>query len=166
MAHEPPQACPLRGDETQLYKTHSAALRAAVRRFVNADDAVIEDACSFAWLQLMRHQPDRGPTLFAWLRTVAVREAWRLYQRDAREPSIEQFPGLDPGRDALAEQTAARDALRVLAALPPRQRDTLALLILGFSYDEIAALRRVTKTNVNRHLTRARRHLRLVRDEH
>ena len=75
MAHEPPPARMLRGDETQLYKDHSSALRAAVRHFVNADDAVIEDACSFAWLQLMRHQPDRGPTLFAWLRTVAVREA-------------------------------------------------------------------------------------------
>jgi RNA polymerase sigma factor (sigma-70 family) len=166
VAHEPPQARMLQGDEAQLYQDHSNPLRAAVRHFVNADDTIIEDACAFAWLQLMRHQPDRGPTLFAWLRTVAIREAWRLYERDTREPSLELFPGLDPGHDALTQQTAARDALRALVALPPKQRDTLALLILGFSYDEIAAHRRVTKTNVNRHLTRARAHLRLVRDDH
>ncbi|MET0602130.1 MAG: sigma-70 family RNA polymerase sigma factor [Baekduia sp.] len=166
MAHEPPQARMLRGDEAQLYEDHSTALRAAVRHFVNADDTIIEDACAFAWLQLMRHQPDRGPTLFAWLRTVAIREAWRLYERDTREPSIELFPGLDPGHDALTQQAAARDALRALVELPPKQRDTLALLILGFSYNEIAARRDVTKTNVNRHLTRARAHLRLVRDQH
>jgi hypothetical protein len=88
-----------------------------------------------------------------WQRTGAIREAWRLYERDTREPSIELFPGLDPGHDALPEQTAARDAVRALVELPPKQRDTLALLILGFSYDEIAAHRDVTKTNVNRHLT-------------
>jgi hypothetical protein len=34
-----------------------------------------------------------------WLRTVAIREAWRLCERDTREPSIE----LDPGHDALTQ---------------------------------------------------------------
>jgi Sigma-70, region 4 len=64
------------------------------------------------------------------------------------------------------QQAAGRDALRGLIELPPEQRDTLALFILASSYDEIAAYRDVTKTNVNRHLARARAHLRLVRDEH
>ncbi|WP_414642371.1 RNA polymerase sigma factor [Baekduia sp.] len=100
------------------------------------------------------------------LRTVAIREAWHLYERDTREPSIELFPALDPRHDAFTQQTAARDALRALVELPPKQRDTLALLILGFSYAEIATQRRVTKTNVNRHITRARAHLRIVRDQH
>jgi RNA polymerase sigma factor (sigma-70 family) len=164
VAHHNPEPRMLRGDEAQLYRDHSAALRAAVRHFVHAGDEVVDDACSFAWLQLMRRQPNRD-TVFAWLRTVAVREAWRICERDAREPTTEHLPAkYEPRRGDLTRETEARDALRALAALPPRQRDTLGLLVFGLSYDEIAAHRRVTRTNVNRHLVRARRHLRLVRD--
>src|SRR3954451_24009136 len=112
----------LRGDEAELYRDHSAALRAAVRHFAHAGDEVIDDACSFAWLQLMRHQPNRD-TIFAWLRTVAVREAWRVAERDARERTIEPLRNEDePRRGALTRETDARDALRALAALPPRER--------------------------------------------
>ncbi|MCW2995580.1 MAG: hypothetical protein JWQ18_3075 [Conexibacter sp.] len=165
MAQHIPQPRMLRGDEADLYRNHSAALRAAVRHFVHTNDEVVDDACSFAWLQLMRHQPNRD-TIFAWLRTVAIREAWRIAERDARERTLEHLPLEDePRRGDLSRETEARDALRALASLPPRERTYLAFLITGHSYNEIARHHRVTRTAVNRHIARGRRHLRLVRDD-
>jgi DNA-directed RNA polymerase specialized sigma24 family protein len=157
MAQDIPQPRMLRGDEANLYRDHSAPLRAAVRHFVCAGDEVVDDACSFAWLQLMRHQPNRD-TGFAWLRTIA--------ERDARERTIEHLPLEDePRRGDLSRETEARDALRALAALPARERSYLAFLITGHSYNEIARHHRVTRSAVNRHIARGRRHLRLVRDD-
>jgi hypothetical protein len=102
----------LRGDEAQLYHDHSAALRAAVRHFAHANDEVVDDACSFAWLQLLRHQPNRG-TVFAWLRTVAIREAWRICERDARDRTIEDLRAEDePRRGDLSRETEARSIAR------------------------------------------------------
>jgi DNA-directed RNA polymerase specialized sigma24 family protein len=64
-------------------------LLSAVRGKVYTSGATIDDACSFAWLQLMRTGPDRGHTLFAWLRTTAVRETIHLDSRIRRT----QLPG-------------------------------------------------------------------------
>jgi RNA polymerase sigma factor (sigma-70 family) len=156
----------LQGDEADIYRTHSAPLRAAVRRAVLGPDAIIDDACSYAWLQLMRHQPDRGPTLFAWLRTVAIHAGWDIAQREAREPTSEHLPGeLEPRRGDLSPELQAREALRALADLPDRQRTTLTLLISGHSYREIAAHQHLSHTAVNKALVRARKHLRLVHDD-
>jgi DNA-directed RNA polymerase specialized sigma24 family protein len=47
-----------------------------------------------------------------------------------------------------------------LASLEERQRETLALHVAGFSYREIQAIRGVTFTNVNRHVTERRREVR------
>src|SRR3712207_8375392 len=52
-------------------------------RSVHGPDACIEDACSFAWLQFLRCQPDR-PTAFGWLRRVVIRQAWRLVATETR----------------------------------------------------------------------------------
>jgi RNA polymerase sigma factor (sigma-70 family) len=155
----------LRGDEADLFRTYEVALRAAVRSAVFGDDAIIDDACSFAWLQLLRRQPNRD-SVFGWLYTVAVREAWRLHERDARERPLECVPpDREPHRDEVVLETEAHAALAALASLPQRQRDYLTLLVTGLSYDEIARHHGVTYTTVNRHLARARHHLRLVRDE-
>ena len=48
-----------RGDEEQLYRRHAATLIAATARSVRASHALIEDACSLAWEQPLRHQPER-----------------------------------------------------------------------------------------------------------
>jgi DNA-directed RNA polymerase specialized sigma24 family protein len=57
----------------------------------------------------------------------------------------------------------AREALRVLAALPARQRDDLALFVAGFSYREIAQITGGrTHTNVNKQLAKARARIRLA----
>src|SRR3954451_16609261 len=46
-----------------------------------------------AWLHLLRHQPDRT-NIFAWLRTVAIRETWRLAERERRETRLDRLPAL------------------------------------------------------------------------
>ncbi len=157
---------PLRGDEDQLFRRYNDRLLRAVGRFVHAPDAVIEDACAFAWVQLVRHQPERC-TAFAWLKQVAIREAWRLSRRETRDAHLED---LHP--EAVDAHTArdpdrvleAREALAVLAELPERQARYLSLLVAGYRYDEIVAIAGTTYTNVNKHLVRARASVRRLRN--
>lgn len=158
----------LRGDEAELFRQHELLLKAAVRHFVhNVSDAVVEDACSFAWLQLMRTQPERGDTLFAWLRTVAVREAWRLSRRERRDGRLELVPDWDDrlAGEPFADASEARDALSRLAALPEPQRTCLQLFVSGHSYDDVCRVTGRSRTNVTKQLYRARRRLRQQRDD-
>ena len=158
----------LRGDEGALYARHHAALLRAVARAVNAPEALVEDACQRAWLILLRRQPDRSPALFAWLRTVAVREAWALSRIQRRTVALDELtdidgdesPALAGAADQLDTTLEARRALRALAALPDRQRRYMIRFAAGHSYREIARDEQATYTNVNKHLTRGRRRLR------
>src|SRR3954466_8460332 len=77
-----------RGDEERLYITHANRLRRTVTANVNTSAANIEDACSFAWVQLVAKDPRRD-TVFGWLTTVAIREAIRLDRRDRVTASID-----------------------------------------------------------------------------
>lgn len=173
MGAPPPVA--LRGDEADLYSRHHIALRRAVARRVRLPADLIDDACQQAWTILLRRQPDRGPTLFAWLRTVAVHEAYRLSDRTRGELSLEApLPGVDdaeslgdhlPAPDVVDHTLEARRAMRALGALPAKQRRYATLRAAGFSYQEIVALEGVTYTNVNKHLVKARRRLRELRDQ-
>src|SRR4051812_8317899 len=52
-------------------------LRSYVAGVTRAADELVDEACSFAWAQLLRYQPDRDMAV-AWLWRVAVREVWRL----------------------------------------------------------------------------------------
>jgi DNA-directed RNA polymerase specialized sigma24 family protein len=74
---EPRGPSPLRGDEEDLYRRHDHELRRTVARAVYAPPELIEDACQNAWAILLRCQPRRS-TVFAWLRVVAIHEAYRL----------------------------------------------------------------------------------------
>jgi len=144
---------PLHGDEADLFERFNEKLVNATRYSVRAPDAVIEDACANAWLQLVRYQPRRD-TVFAWLKRVAQREAWRLCSREQREaPLADDSVLAGPDLELAIE---ARAALATLADLPARQRDYLTLLISGHSYDDIVRLRATSHTAVNRHLVRAR----------
>lgn len=149
---------------------HARLLR-AVRHAVRAPDALIEDACADAWAILLRRQPDRGPALFAWLRTVAVHEAYRLSrQQRATEPLDDLGTADGEGWEALVADCRtlelaleARRALRALADLPERQRSTLALCVAGYRYEEIQRLRgSASYTNVNKQLVKARRRIRAL----
>ena len=45
---------PPRGDEAELFARYHDMLLRAVSRQASAPAVVIEDACAFAWLQLLR----------------------------------------------------------------------------------------------------------------
>lgn len=166
----PTTPTPPRGDEDQLFRRHHHDLQRTVARAVTAPPELIEDACQMAWATLLRHQPERY-AIFGWLRAVAIREAWRLSKLEHREVNLE---GITTTESTWHEITAdprdiddtleAREALRIVATLPDRQRIDLALVVAGFSYLEIAELTGGrTFTNVNKHLVKARARLRLAR---
>ena len=63
---------------------------------------------------------------------------------------------------SIDDNLEAREALKILASLPDRQRTDLTLLVAGYSYNEIAELTgRRTYTNVNKHIAKARASIRL-----
>ena len=157
------------GDEDQLYRRHHRDLTHAVARVVNAAPELIEDACQNAWAILLQNQPERG-TIFPWLRVVAIHEAYRLSAIERRDTHLEALATMVSWEEVIADPAAidnaleAREALRVLAELPARQRDDLALFVAGFSCREIAQLTGGrTYTNVNKHLAEARARIRLAK---
>jgi len=163
--------CPRpRGDEDALYRTHHRELHRAVGRAVRAPRELIEDACQTAWTMLLRAQPDRY-AIFGWLRVVATREAFRLIAAERRDTRLERLR-LDDGdwNDVIADPRSLDDALealeaiRILAALPDRQREDLSMKVAGYSYEEIRILTGGrTFTNVNKSLVKARRRIRRTR---
>ena len=104
---------------------------------------------------------------------VALHEGFRLLRVQRRE-LIEGSTSEGSGRPPLAERIVdprspglaleAKQALETLASLKRRQRDTLALRVSGYSYREIQAIRGVTYTNVNRHVSEGRAAARRLRD--
>jgi DNA-directed RNA polymerase specialized sigma24 family protein len=105
------------------------------------------------------------------LRVVAIHEAYRLSAISRRDAHLD---GLGAETRDWHERTAdprsldslieAREALRLLAGLPERERNDLALLVAGYSYREIAEITGGrTFTNVNKHLAKARARIRLAR---
>jgi RNA polymerase sigma factor (sigma-70 family) len=158
----------LRGDEEDLYRRHHRDLRRAVTRVVNAPPELIEDACQSAWMKLLHNQPQRG-TFLAWLRVVAIHEAYCLSAIEHRDAHLEDlavgagWDAVTPDPRSIDDAIEARAALRLLAALPAREREDLTLLIAGFTYEEIQQLTGGrTYTNVNKHLSKARARIRLL----
>lgn len=150
-----------RGDEAALFSEHHERLERAVARAVAAPHQVIEDACAFAWLQLLHTEPERE-AIFAWLKVVATREAIRLQTHKPTEP-LEAPDGelaVEPEAAVDVEtECAAREALAAVAALPARQRRALGLHVGGFSYAEIGERTGDTCRTVDRQMARARRAL-------
>lgn len=160
-----------RDEVDHLYREHAAHLRVTVRGLARGSEDQIDDACSFAWLTLLRARPRRR-SVFAWLVTVAVHEAWRLVRRDAQHAPLHVYADASfelefasaPERDLLAP-LHARELLREVAAtLPDRKRHRVALQALGFTYREIGELTDSTYTAVNRHLNEAHRLLDPLRE--
>lgn len=115
-----------------------------------------EDAAAESWRILC----ERGcphSEVEAWLTLVARRELFRLAARRRREVAAAAELGV---ADPVAVQVAAREALRAVAGLRPRQRHALSRQVAGLTYREIAAESAVTWTHVNRHITEGRAALR------
>ena len=148
----------LRGDEAQLFAAHHAALRGRVARHVDTRSSNVDDACSFAWLQLLRHQPKRDKTL-EWLTTVAIREARRLDRADRRLARLETAGEPHTQSNVLTHEQA-REALEIVAVLPDRQRQAFALHVAGLTYAEIAVATGRSVRSIDAHLRRARRAVR------
>jgi RNA polymerase sigma factor (sigma-70 family) len=156
----------LRGDEAERYQRHHGALVRAVARVVDAPRELIEDACQGALTTLLQRQPERV-AIFAWLRVVAVHEAYRLcrvHRHDARLKEVDHGEGWEAvvaSGTTIDDVIEARQALRLLASLPERQREDLSLQVAGFSYREIADMTGGrTLTNVSKHLVKARARVR------
>jgi hypothetical protein len=115
-----------RGDEEELYRRHHRDLHGAVAHVVRAPRELIEDACQTAWAILLRNQPERY-AIFAWLRVVAIHEAYRLLAIDRRDGRLDRLRREDgdwhetiADPRSLNDAVAGFEALRVLAALPER----------------------------------------------
>jgi RNA polymerase sigma factor (sigma-70 family) len=154
-------------DFDRLYGALAARLERIVRSEVRACDAVIDDACQMAWLQLLRHGGQvRTSSVLSWLSTTAVHEALRLLRRDGRDVSLElaseEAPALietavAPGPEEAHELRERLDSLR---RLPERQQRMLWLHGIGLSYADIADSTGCTLRTVERQLLRAKRTMR------
>jgi DNA-directed RNA polymerase specialized sigma24 family protein len=159
-----------RGDEDALYRAHHRELHRAVAHVVRAPPELIDDACQTAWVMLLQTQPERY-TVFAWLRVVAIHEAYRLSTIDRREARLERLLPSDGDWQevtadprSLDDAVTALEALRTLASLPERQRSDLTLKVAGYSYEEIRAITPGrTFTNLNKSLVKARAGIRRAR---
>ncbi|WP_309061284.1 sigma-70 family RNA polymerase sigma factor [Streptomyces sp.] len=100
----------------------------------------------------------------AWVYRVAVQRLWKTHRR--RRTGQDRLPDVPVPVRAGPEQTAeAREVLRLLAALPPRQRTTMVLFCLhGWSQKEIARTLRMTRGGVAANVSKARQTLREALD--
>jgi DNA-directed RNA polymerase specialized sigma24 family protein len=152
---------------TALHGEHGRELERRVARRACTDPQTIEDACSFAWLQLLTHpsvdlRPPASSAL-GWLTQTATREAWRLQARQMRDGLLDPIMieserrlrgPLAPAADELAAQHARLD---LVAQIPPRPRRFLLRLALGYSHREISAQERVSLTTTDKQIARAKR---------
>jgi RNA polymerase sigma factor (sigma-70 family) len=163
-----PQPAP-RIDVDALYRSFAQRLEQIVRADVRAQDAVIEDACQFAWGRLVHHSHRvRHECALAWLAQTARREAIKLARREGRELSLDAaleggVPTLratfGPGPEDVFEQ---RQRLALVGGLPERQQRVLWLHAMGLSYEEISRETGYSLRTVERQLLRAKRSMRLL----
>ena len=135
---------PQQGDEAELFELYNRQLMRRVSAVVRTSPEIIEDACSIAWAQFLRHQPDRTREWRAWLFRTAQREAWILDGKRRETKPFDEVGGdghsvtepRDP-RDAFTERDELEAAVDVLAQLPPRLRRIASLRATGHRYKEI-----------------------------
>src|SRR5215208_5914601 len=114
---QPKPGPPARGGEAEPYRRDHRNLKRAVAHAVNAPRELIEDACQTAWAILLRTQPDRY-AIFAWLRVVAIHEAYRLSTIERRETRLASARADHRnGEDLVADPRTLDDALEALEAL-------------------------------------------------
>jgi RNA polymerase sigma factor (sigma-70 family) len=156
----------LRGDEDELFARYAARLARIVARQVRTSNANVEDACAFAWLQMLRYQPARE-TLLSWLVRTGTREAVKLHRQAERdlEPvdEVTDREGVQQTVEVCLDLLIARETLAA-ARLRPREAEILAAHASGFTYAEIAVQGGVTPRTVERQLLRARRKVRAARE--
>lgn len=133
-----------------MHAQHARRLERHVACRVYATPQTIEDACSFAWMQLIRHTsvnldlPDPHAPALAWLSLTATREARSLEAKRAREHLVDdivlerarwQREQVAPGAGDLAAQRAR---LQLVAEIPERPRRFMLRHALGYTYRELS----------------------------
>jgi DNA-directed RNA polymerase specialized sigma24 family protein len=147
-----------------IYPDTHSELRGYVTAATRTDALTIDDACSHAWAQLLSH-PDVDVatdrcSIVRWLKTTAIREAWRLHEQ-RRLPGRAEIDGYTQNVTPSAEDVAAmRARIDLVREIPERPRRFLLRLMLGYSYDEIASHEGVSATTTNKQIARAKRLLR------
>src|SRR5215211_1898796 len=164
MADEPK---PQQGDEAELFALYNDALMRRVARVVRTSPETIEDACSIAWAQFLRHQPDRDREWRAWLFKTAQREAWALDQarygtRSFDAERDENGSAAEPldSRDRFGDRDDLEAAVDVLQRLPPRLRRVAFLRATGHRYSEIQEITGDSRTRVSQLIRRANEQIR------
>jgi RNA polymerase sigma factor (sigma-70 family) len=154
-------------DVGELYFLLAPRLEQLVRLDVRAPDAVIEDACQFAWSRLLHHRHRvHRETVMGWLVRTAVHEAIKLLRRDRREVPLEAATEAATEAAMLRTQATSaqviecRERLAELRRLPERQQRAVWLHALGLNYAEIASHEGCTTRTVERQLLRARQTIR------
>jgi RNA polymerase sigma factor (sigma-70 family) len=155
------------GEVAELYARAAGLVRGQVCSEVTAPEAVIDDACQFAWIRLLHHRHRVGrDRAVSWLITTALHEVFKLVRRAGHDLSLEQLveesDDLRISRTAPAPEEAVGAHLRLelLQELPERQERLIWLKGLGFDYSEIATETATSVRTVERQLMKARRNLR------
>ncbi len=153
---------PSHREAKELFEQHANRLLAAVGATVRTSPVNVEDACAFAWLQLVRYQPERR-SAFGWLLTTAIREAIKLDRGGRRVVDLDRLadhPVPDPRQelDHRLETLAARQGIEE-ARLRPRERRLIALRAIGYSRAQMAELTGDSHRTLDRQLGRAQRKL-------
>ena len=128
--HRRRNPAPAASDTAVLFSRYDRKLRDRVSAVVNTSQANIEDACMFAWLQLLRHEIDEIDAAYSWLTTVAIREAVKLDRADRRTRSKEWRAYVQATRD-LAAADARLEAFK-------KTKDYAALVRLDEAKTQLA----------------------------
>lgn len=140
----------------ELFAEHGdGVFRLALLMLGQRDQA--EDVVQDTFLRLLRHVANGGPLANArgWIYTVAAHAC-----RDRQRASRRWLPW-NAGHDSriASDQPdateAARDIVRAIAALSPRDRLLIALRIEGCSYQDIADAAGIAPSSTGRIVTRA-----------
>lgn len=139
----------------RLFARYDRRLQRYLAKTVNTSAANLEDARAHAWLKLLETQP-RGDTIFAWLRTVAEREAWRLDRLDRRTDAMSAASSQPAPASAMREYA---DMLAGLQTIHPRRRQLLLDYAAGHTTRELAARHGISEPRVLALISRARQQL-------
>ena len=148
-----------------FYVSNADELQRAVRRALYGPDAMVEDACSHAWCQLLQNDHvrlnDHG---FSWLYCVALREGYRLSAKSRRRPRLSGVSGADVW-EAIERRLTHEEHAGLLLQVGARRRAILVLQAAGLTYGEIADVTHNSVRTVDRQLRLGRAELRRLISE-
>ena len=114
----------------------------------------VEDACAHAWVEFLRHQPDRDHGRWkGWLYVTAMREAWKLNalefkeRADIRQDDVADVDLVDP-HDRLSGRLEFQAALQELRKLPPLLQEVVVVRSQVSRQKDVAELRDLSPQRV------------------